>query len=575
VASIVDQETDARFWAQTNYKPGQKLDPKNPQDAKMIPVWIDLRAKVNREFREGTLITTFDHPVVAQNIADARVADEVTAAHLDAAVKAPDPATAQQHVEAAATAADVSTQKTQEAAAVQPPSVSPQVAKEAAQDVAQTPPPPHAPAKEHVAHAQARAAHKPTPRGVLDRETDARFWSQTHYKPGQKLDPWDPQDAKMAKVWLDIFQKVKREDAAGRLVLTYNHPVVAQNIADAQVADQVAAAHLDAAASAPDAGTSQQNAAAAATAAQVSAQKTQEAATMQPPTVSPKLAHDAAQKSDERAQLVEETYAWFWKQTGYKPGKILDPKDPQDAKMMPIWLRIFEQRRGLHGGRPATGRDHLAQEQAKGAGRRAEGVHHHHAQHRHPVKSTMHPRRMKDFREGAIQMARGAGSQFVLVYVGPDGQPQRRAFKTRDELDAEYAKISEQHDQYKYVASFDLAASSNAPVHDSFGVSAAEHAEVPPALPPATTSPSEGAPPTTSTSAETTPLPIVETPSAEKPKWAIGKIIAIAAGVVAVGGIVYVSTRKPSRSSSSRSSRARASTTTVLPRTTLVLPRGE
>jgi len=571
VASIVDQETDARFWAQTNFKPGQKLDPKNPQDAKMIPVWIDLRAKVNREFREGTLITTFDHPVVAQNIADAHVADEVTAAHLDAAAKAPDPATAQQHVEAAATAADVSTQKTQEAAAVQPPSVSPQIAKEAAQDVAQTPPPPHAPAKEHVAHAQARAAHKPTPRGVLDRETDARFWSQTHYKPGQKLDPWDPQDAKMAKVWLDIFQKVKREAAADRLVLTYNHPVVAQNIADAQVADQVAAAHLDAAAAAPDAAASQQNAAAAATAAQVSAQKTQEAATMQPPTVSPKLAHDAAQKSDERAQLIEETYAWFWKQTGYKPGKILDPKDPQDAKMMPIWMRIFEQRRGARGKRPSTGRDHLAQEQAKGAGRRAEGVHHHHARHRHPVKSTMHPRRMKDFREGAVQMARSAGSQFVLVYVGPDGQPQHRSFKTRDELDAEYAKISEQHDQYKYVASFDLAASSNAPVHDSFGVSAAEHAEVPPALPPASTPPQEGTP--SPVPAGTTP-PVVEAPSAEGPKWPVGKILAIAAGVVVVGGIVYASTRKSSpRSSPSRALRSRSSTTTVLPRTTLVLPR--
>jgi hypothetical protein len=549
MATVVDRETDARFWASTGYRVGQKLDPKDPNDKKMIPVWVDVHAKVQREYDAGQLVTTFDHPVVAQNLADAHVADQAAAAHLDAAAKAPDPTVAQQHVDAAAAAANVVAQKTHEVATIQPATASPQLTHEVAQEARHDPPPPSAPAKDHLANAQAQAAHKSSPRSLLDKETDARFWSQTHFKPGQKLDPKDPQDAKMIPVWLDIYRKVKLEDDAGRLVLTYNHPVVAQNLADARVADQAAAAHLDTAVVQPQA--APQNIAAAATAAQVSAQKTREAARLQPPSVSPNLAHDAARQSDERSLIIRETNARFWAQTHHKPGQPLDPRDPQDARMLPLWRSIFAQVQYKHLSRetarkPLTGRDQLAQEQAKGAGRRAAEVHHHHRKHRRSVRSAVHPRSVQDYRTNAAGLARAAGAPFVIVGQGPDGTPVRRTFGSRAELDAEYGKLSEQHDQYKYVAAFDLAADPNAPVHDSVGVPAAEHAEVPPevtAPAPSASSTEAAAPPVPST--EITPVPTTEVAPPEK-KTSTGKIVAIALGLVGVGGLVYVMSRKTS-----------------------------
>lgn len=42
----LNQETDLLFWSQTRYKPGQRLDPHDPADARMIPVWLRTRAHV-------------------------------------------------------------------------------------------------------------------------------------------------------------------------------------------------------------------------------------------------------------------------------------------------------------------------------------------------------------------------------------------------------------------------------------------------------------------------------------------------------------------------------------------------
>ena len=134
-------------------------------------------------------------------------------------------------------------------------------------------------------------------RTLLDKETDARFWAQTGYKPGQKLDAKnDPTDRIMAKVWLDIFQKVKAEDAAGRLVVTYNHPAVDQHLGDAALATHAVDAHLEAAVHEPDPATSRQHVDAAASAASTASASTQAAATYQPATVSPIVALAAAQE---------------------------------------------------------------------------------------------------------------------------------------------------------------------------------------------------------------------------------------------------------------------------------------
>jgi hypothetical protein len=224
----LNKETDAQFWAQTGYKPGQKLDPNNPTDKAYESVWMDTFRKVKRAADAGTLVTTFDHPVVAQHLSDAAVANAAAAAHLDAAVAAVDPAVSQENIRAATTAAQISAQKAREAAANQPPTVSPTLVKEAGKEALKTPPPPSAPSGEHIAHGQARAhAHGPhTPmqgplsQEALYKETNARFWRQTGYKPGQKLDPTNLQDREKAKIWMAILQQVQHEAAAGALVFT-------------------------------------------------------------------------------------------------------------------------------------------------------------------------------------------------------------------------------------------------------------------------------------------------------------------------------------------------------------------
>jgi hypothetical protein len=44
-----DRLADTRFWSWTGYKPGQKLDPHDPHDAAMIPIWLEIHAEVVRE----------------------------------------------------------------------------------------------------------------------------------------------------------------------------------------------------------------------------------------------------------------------------------------------------------------------------------------------------------------------------------------------------------------------------------------------------------------------------------------------------------------------------------------------
>ena len=252
---ILNRETNARFWAQSGYKVGQRLDPNNPLDKAKMPVWMDIFRKVTAEADAGALVTTYDHPEVAQQLSDAEVASTVAAVHVDAATKAPDPVTAQQHAAAAATAVQVSVQKLNEAAANQPPTVSSRLEEVAAREAAKTPPPPHAPAADQIAHAQMQngqarngqarngqflrpeddpwdpryvpkskspreqSSTQPA-REVLTKETNNRFWLRTNYKSGQKLDMSIPEDRRQSKIWMEIFGEVQREANEGRLTFT-------------------------------------------------------------------------------------------------------------------------------------------------------------------------------------------------------------------------------------------------------------------------------------------------------------------------------------------------------------------
>ncbi len=80
-------ETDARFAVQTGIT--RKLDPNNKIDQKFVPAWQKLYGDVLRQFQGGTLAWTYDHPGVAQAIANASAAAGQLATHLTDLATAP------------------------------------------------------------------------------------------------------------------------------------------------------------------------------------------------------------------------------------------------------------------------------------------------------------------------------------------------------------------------------------------------------------------------------------------------------------------------------------------------------
>lgn len=52
---LINAETDRRFWDETNYKPGQPLDPSNRKDREMIPFWLAYRDEIIAEHSQNTV----------------------------------------------------------------------------------------------------------------------------------------------------------------------------------------------------------------------------------------------------------------------------------------------------------------------------------------------------------------------------------------------------------------------------------------------------------------------------------------------------------------------------------------
>ena len=50
----MNRETNERFWRETGYKPGQKLNPRDPADAEMIPRWLSIRYQIAQETNRAT-----------------------------------------------------------------------------------------------------------------------------------------------------------------------------------------------------------------------------------------------------------------------------------------------------------------------------------------------------------------------------------------------------------------------------------------------------------------------------------------------------------------------------------------
>lgn len=136
IQHMLDAETDARFWAQTGYNPGRKLDPKNPADKAMIPVWLDVYKKVKTAWSKGALAITYDHPAVQSLLAEA--GHEIATA-LDSIGKSfgallpEDKAAHDLDASAAHARAGAATAK---AATYQPPTVSPVIAQHAVDQIA-------------------------------------------------------------------------------------------------------------------------------------------------------------------------------------------------------------------------------------------------------------------------------------------------------------------------------------------------------------------------------------------------------------------------------------------------------
>jgi hypothetical protein len=121
-AADLNAETDARFWAGTSYKPGQKLSPNDPLDKPMIAVWTKMRANLAAQDKAGTLVLTYKHPAVAQPLAQAEAVAAVADSHEaqgEAAAHAGDAPAQAAHEEAAAVAAEAQDTLTTQAADAQ------------------------------------------------------------------------------------------------------------------------------------------------------------------------------------------------------------------------------------------------------------------------------------------------------------------------------------------------------------------------------------------------------------------------------------------------------------------------
>lgn len=311
---------------------------------------------------------------------------------------------------------------------------------------------------------------------LLDRETDARFWAQTGYKVGQKLDQKNPADKAMIKTWLDIFAKVKRENDAGKLVLTYNKPGVEKHLADAEAAQHTAAEHIEAAATAPDDASAAVHAVAAQQAIASSTESAQTAAAMQPPTVSHELAHASATEatqamgtappapiavSDDHpangaagrpSRPIEfflamdaQPGAAYGATEGSAPGDV----DPIDAASAPAVAELVSPA-------PPTAHDHVAVAVASQAHEHAAKVHEIHADPRVPAPSgALPPATIAQIRDDARARASADPSAFVGVAIMPDGTTTLEPLPSREALDGWYGTLTDHPDAFTYAAAYD------------------------------------------------------------------------------------------------------------------------
>ncbi len=360
---------------------------------------------------------------------------------------------------------------------------------------------------------------------LLDREADARFWAQTHYKIGRKLNPSDRTDRAMAKIWRDIRAKVGSEDRAGKLALTYNDPTVERRLGDARLASQAADAHVSAAIAEPDLAIAGRHAAAAAVAAAAASTAAHEAADAQPPTVSPIVADAAAQEAAEAAglpsplpvspNLPSDHPAVSSEAAGpvLHPDMAQDPMPPESTLSAP--LHVDHGPRQLDLARAITSPSVAVTVHERAAQRQAAGA--------LPAQGTLHPQTLAQIRAVAAELAHDSAGSFLGVNYAPDERWSVPLFRSADEMHAWYGHLTDTPDAFRYLATFDKTSPSwPAPVNEVFGSGKAIGVNV------HVSSGSDGA----------------------RSKTNYGPIFAVGAvGVIALGAIIADQTRKSRRHS--------------------------
>lgn len=323
---------------------------------------------------------------------------------------------------------------------------------------------------------------------VLDRETDARFWAQTHYRVGQKLNPADPTDRAMMKVWLDIFAKVQREDRAGKLVLTYTHPAVEQHLGDAELAMQAAAAHLDAAVNDPDPVRAQQHAEAAAAATTTASSATHAAAALQPATVSPVVVAAAAREAAHAAAVpppapvVDQLPAEHPAVSSIAAQPILPPELATAPSGSPVSMPQPAQRFAV--AQAVTAPDVAVAVHEAAQARADQGV---------PAPTGMlSAQTIAQIRDIAIAVADEATGDIIGVaatqdptrFAGSEGAPTGWSWQVFPSLDAAadwYGELTDKSERFFYVAYYDKTSQAwPQPINEVFGTGKAIDVTAPP-----------------------------------------------------------------------------------------------
>lgn len=316
-------------------------------------------------------------------------------------------------------------------------------------------------------------------RTLLNQETDARFWAQTHYKVGQPLNMKDPTDKAKAKIWRDIFLKVQQEDREGRLHVTFNDPEVQAKLADATTATEAAKAHLAAAATTLDPQAADDHVQAATKANAAAASAARDAARRQPPTVSPIVVQAAA---DEAARALGRSPPppVVWQLPPRHPA-MTSPAARPALPVQAIAQPLPEDTPSPHPADPGATtpepppRDVLAEEKSRSAPAVAVAVHDDHARaaRGRPATppGTTPPKVLAALRGGAQDVARRAPGDFVGVTLSPAGEWIVSTFPTPGAAAAWYGDFTSAPTAFQYAAYYDRqdGATWPGPIEETLG----------------------------------------------------------------------------------------------------------